>query len=103
MWDYFKNVGNILDLVQYALNMILLTNTIFGMDMFSKELLRLMSAVVGLEVWFKMFDWMRIPDSTAFYIKLIQQTFSDIVPFFMIFPIFLATFGTPIYILSDER
>ena len=46
---------------------------------------------------------MRILDSTAFYIKLILQTFIDIGPFFMIFPIFLATFGTPIFILSDGR
>ena len=96
-------MSNITDLIQYALNLILLIDTEFSLGMFSKEQLRLMSCVVGLEVWFKMFDWMRILDSTAFYIKLIQQTLSDIVPFFMIFPVFLATFGTPIYILSSSR
>ena len=101
--DYFKNVSNILDLTQYAIMMLLLVNTVFALNWFSHEHLRLMCAFVGLEIWFKMFDWMRIFDSTAFYIKLIQQTFNDIVPFFMIFPIFLATFGTPIFILSNSR
>lgn len=59
--------------------------------------------MVTFLIWFKMFDWLRMFDSTSFYIKLIMVTISDIMPFFLIFPIFLLTFGTPMYILQGNR
>lgn len=54
-------------------------------------------------LWAKIFDWLRLFDSTSFYIKLIIVTVTDILPFFIIFPVFLVTFGTAMYVLSTNR
>ena len=54
-------------------------------------------------MWIKMKDLLRLFDTTAFFIKLILVTMSDIIPFLMILPIFIFAIGTSMYILNMER
>ena len=54
-------------------------------------------------MWLKMLDWLRLFDSTAFFIKLIIQTVIDVLPFFLIFFIFIFMFGTAFYIVNLNR
>ena len=54
-------------------------------------------------MWIKMLEWLKVFDSTAFYIKLILTTLADILPFFMIFFIFIFMFGSAFYILNMNR
>ena len=51
----------------------------------------------------KVFDWLRLFDTTTFYIKLILVTLVDILPFFLILPFFMLMFGTSLHILSLSR
>lgn len=101
--EHFMDIVNICDMGQYLMNLVLVVVTVYKLDFIEEDTRKIMSALVGMLLWLKMFDWMRMFDTTSFYIKLIKQTFSDILPFFFIFPIFLASFGTPIYILSKSR
>ena len=50
-----------------------------------------------------MLEWMRMFDQTAFYIKLIWQTVSDIKPFLALFSIFLISFGCAMICLGLNR
>ena len=50
-----------------------------------------------------MLDLLRLFDRTAFFIKLILRTMVDVMPFFVIFFIFIFMFGSSLYILSMHR
>lgn len=101
---YFtSNPMNIVDLMMYLLNAALIVLTFFRVDIPSTGTRRVMGAIVVCLIWSKMFDWMRMFDATSFYIKLIIVTIKDILPFFLIFPVFLMTFGSALFILNTNR
>ena len=62
-----------------------------------------LAALISIMMWMKMLEWLRVFDSTAFFVKLIMQTMIDILPFFVIFFIFIFMFGSALYILSMNR
>ena len=92
-----------MDLLSYILNTILIICTIMRLDFPDIDTRRVICSILVCIIWAKMFDWLRMFDATAFYIKLIKATVTDIWPFFIIFPIFLFTFGSSLYILSTNR
>ena len=94
---------NIADLFQYSINMILIVVTVFEIEWPNNSVRRVIASVSCLLIWMKMFDWLRLFDATSFYIKLIIQTIKDIMPFMAIFPFFMFTVGTSVYILNMER
>ena len=94
---------NILDLLQYGLDLFLILLTVFRIDYLADGTKRIIGAILICLIWFKMFDWMRLFDSTSFFIKLILETLTDVLPFFFIFPIFLMMFGSALYILNTNR
>lgn len=63
----------------------------------------ILSALIAIMMWLKMLDWLRVFDETAFFIKLIGRTMIDILPFFVIFFIFIFMFGSSLYILNMNR
>ena len=85
------------------MNGTLIVLSIFDLDWLDLGTRRIMAALLVLIIWAKMFSWLRMFDTTAFFIKLIKQTLADIMPFVIIFPIFLAMFGCSMYILSTSR
>ena len=72
-------------------------------DFPSIETRRLMCSFLVLVVWAKMFYWFQMFDRTSFYIRLITKTVEEIINFFIIFIIFLFTFGSAMYVLSTNR
>jgi len=75
----------------------------FGKDYPSIGKRCILSALIAIMMWIKMLDWLRLFDGTAFYIKLIVKTLSDVLPFFVIFIIFIFMFGSSLYILNMNR
>ena len=69
----------------------------------SDQTRRVIASLLVIIIWGKMFDWLRMFDSTSFYVLLIMRTIRDIMPFFTIFLIFLVTFGTALFILNSNR
>ena len=53
-------------------------------------------------IWFKLFDWLRLFEETAFYIKLVSKTLFDIRVFIILFLVGLAMFGSSIFMLHNN-
>ena len=51
-------------------------------------------------LWLKIFDWLRLFDKTAFFIKLIEDTFVSIREFLIIMGVWYLMFGSSLYILN---
>lgn len=102
-WDYFGSIINLADLAQYGVNIILIVTTVFEKKWPSKEHRIIMAAFLVFLVWTKMFDWLRMFDTTSFYIKLIVETIKAVLYFLIVFPVFLAMFGCSMYILDMNR
>ena len=66
----------------------------------SLEILRPMASIASWALLMKVFDWLRLFEPTAFYIKLVQETLWDIKAFLILIVTALATFGIPMIILN---
>lgn len=51
-------------------------------------------------MWIKVFYWMRLFASLAYYVKLIQQTIYDSVPFMIMVAIIIFAFGNYFYVIN---
>ena len=87
----------------YSVNFYLTGCTFLKLQFMTVTNARLLCSVVVLFIWMKLRDFLRLFDTTAFFIKLIEQTIEDIIPFMMIFPFFLYSIGTSVYILNMSR
>ena len=54
-------------------------------------------------LWMKVFDWLRLFESTSFYYKLVVATFVDIKEFMILFITALCMVGSSMYILEMSR
>ena len=87
----------------YLVNFILTGCTFLKLHFPSVTNARLLCSIVVFCIWMKMKDFLRLFDTTAFFIKLIDQTIEDIIPFMAILPFFLYTIGTSVFILNMSR
>ena len=61
------------------------------------------AALTSMFLIIKLADWLRLFESTAFYVQLIKQTLLDITPFMALFFFALLLFTIPISILNLNR
>ena len=94
---------NCLDLGTYFTSIILIILSMLNSNHPTIEIRCILAALIAIMMWIKMLDWLRVFDSTAFFIKLIWATIIDVLPFFMILFIFIFMFGSALYILSMNR
>ena len=88
-----------LDFTYTTLNFVVLVMNFF----MQKELLqvqRFMAAISAICLWFKLFDWLRLFEKTAFYVRLIYLTLESIQEFSVIMVIVLMMFGSAVHILN---
>lgn len=64
---------------------------------------RIVAAFSLFVIWIKVFDWLRLFESTAFYIKLLTVTVKDIGYFMVLFLVALAMVGSSMYMLQSNR
>ena len=86
-----------------SVNLIFTILAIFEVDWPTIENRRVMVAIMMCFIWIKMFEFLKVFDSTSFFIKLISDTIHDIGPFMMILPLFILAFGTSFMIINFER
>ena len=72
-------------------------------DVGTIESARLFAAIASVFLWFKVLDWLRLFDSTAFFIFLILSTIRGIGYFLIIMLISYMMFGTAFYMLNMNR
>lgn len=94
---------NILDLFQYLSNFLLIINANLPDEnhFMSDKSMRLLSSAVIFNLFFKMFDWLRMFDTASKYVSLIMYTILDIMPFFGIFFLFLIMSGSAFSIINE--
>jgi hypothetical protein len=69
-------------------------------EYFSSDLMHIIGAYACFFMWIKIFYWMRLFQSLAYYVKLIYQTISDISAFMLMVLIILTSFGCFLYVCN---
>ena len=93
---------NILDVLQLGTTLwITIANLPHGGSS-AIETHRVIAAFSMIILWFKLFDWLRLFEETAFYIELLFKTLYDIRVFIIIFIVTLAMFGSSMFMLQSN-
>ena len=87
------------DLTYLILNLVVMFMNLVDHDG-TLETQRTLASVSVCFLWFKVFDWLRLFDSTAFFIALVVETLSSIRAFLIIMVVWYMMFGSAIYILD---
>lgn len=102
--EYFSDPFNYIDLSSFALNIILVIDTHrHGYGSKVSETIRAITSLAVILMWFKVFYWMRLFDSTSFYVKLIRETVYDIRYFLILFIVILLTFANALLVANHGR
>ena len=105
--DYLSDVWNWIDIISITLNAVFLTmctTCIFTQsnDTFSMDNVRSVGGFACFFMWIKVFYWMRLFASLAYYVKLIMQTISDSMPFMTMVAIIIFAFGNYFYVIQNN-
>ena len=98
---YLLNLGNFLDLTHIIMTPILVICNILKEPFIDPETQAYIGAIIAFSVITKAFDWLRLAESTAFFIVLIQNTWKDIAPFIALLFVALFMFAMPHHILAS--
>ena len=69
-------------------------------EYFRSDLMHIIGAYACFFMWIKIFYWMRLFSSLAYYVKLIYQTIADISAFMLMVLIILTSFGCFLYVCN---
>ena len=101
MRDYFKAGLNYNDMLQYLCTLWILLTNLFDVDLPIIIDKRILCIIVLLSQGVKaILDWLRLFDSTSFYVTLITMTIYDIRYIALIIVIILAYIGSAMYMLQ---
>ena len=94
---YFDDFWNILDLVSNTINMgviiCLCSRFLFKFQILGTEKLRVVAAIGCFCMWMKSFYWLRLFHQTAYFVKLITETFQDVKIFMLILILIIIAFA----------
>jgi len=83
--EYLGDIWNCIDATSIGLNTMFLalftTNQVYKDVVYSAQTINTIGAFCQFFMWVKVFYWMRLFPSLAYYVKLIQKTISDCSPF----------------------
>ena len=65
--------------------------------------LQILSSLAVLLMWVRLFFWMRLFKSTAFYARLLADTFKDVLPFMVLYFMVITLFANVFFILQEKR
>lgn len=103
-WGYFEDPWNWVDFTSLCLNTLFLGlssfDYIFESEFFEVELIRSIAAFACFFMWVKVFYWMRLFSSLAYYVKLILQTITDSMPFMLMVGIIILSFSNYFYVID---
>ena len=69
--DYFRKKLNWIDILSILMTLIIVVSSIISREASLLRLLRVMAACTSCLMFIKMYDWLRLFDSTSFYILLV--------------------------------
>lgn len=101
---YFFDYWNVIDFCSLSMNITYVSMVLFilvtHVPLMPIIYLRLFGALACFFMWIKIFYWMRLFRSTAYYVKLIAQTIEDCLTFTLMVFIILLAFTSFFYILN---
>jgi hypothetical protein len=74
----------------------------FDMEYIRIEQINTVGSFACFFMWIKVFYWMRLFTTTAYYVKLIQETISDSMPFMCMVFLIMASFANFIYVINTN-
>lgn len=92
-----------MDLIQYISTAIITIMNLPQEESSFKKEQRVFAAFSLLLLWTKLFDWLKLFDKTAFYIKLLDRTLRDTVYFMLLFIIALAMFASSFLMMQNNK
>jgi hypothetical protein len=75
-----------------------ISDLLTGTEVWEVERVRTLGGGVVFLLWIKMFYWLRLFGSTAYFIKLIFQTIFDLRYFFILIAIIMSAFISMFYV-----
>eukprot|EP00353_Schmidingerella_taraikaensis_P012617 CAMPEP_0185586908 /NCGR_PEP_ID=MMETSP0434-20130131/46624_1 /TAXON_ID=626734 ORGANISM="Favella taraikaensis, Strain Fe Narragansett Bay" /NCGR_SAMPLE_ID=MMETSP0434 /ASSEMBLY_ACC=CAM_ASM_000379 /LENGTH=186 /DNA_ID=CAMNT_0028208379 /DNA_START=145 /DNA_END=702 /DNA_ORIENTATION=+ len=100
---YFKSFWNWVDLVNLSLTFLITIVTLLEVDWVSIESLRILAAFASCLLFVNIYDWLRLFESTAFYVTLVQETLQEARWFMLLVLVALVVFGMPMSMLALNR
>ena len=99
MKSYFKEPINCFDLFQLTSTACIVLVNMVDSDSSYKQEQRFVATFSVFFLWLKFFDWLRLFETTSFYVKLVAATFQDIGTFMILFFAGLAMVGSSLYMM----
>lgn len=93
---------NYMDLPLILTTALILIASVPQETMIEIDNLRPFAAIVSCLLLLKLYNWMRLFDSTAFYIKLVRATLWEIRFFVILILTAVVAFGVPLIVLNLE-
>lgn len=97
---YFKKLWNVTDFTSLSLTMIILVASVPKEALISPEILRQFAAFASCTLLIKVYDWLKLFETTAFYILLLDETMRDVSSFLILIFTALMMFGMPMIMLN---
>ena len=99
-WEYFYDFWNILDQLSFLMN--LATLILHGIDA-EVGWQKTFAAISIFLLYIKFFYWLRLFDSTAAFIRMLDEIFIDIIPFLTFLFVCIGAFGNTMLIFDQNR
>jgi hypothetical protein len=103
---YFSQTWNCIDFLSICLNFTFLSISCLSQIkeawVIDEHNLLLIGAYATFFMWCKMFYWMRLFESTAFYVTLIVKTIADCMTFMLMILIVLLAFGSFFMVINQN-
>ena len=90
-------------MVSLSFTLIIVLSSIFGHALLPLSFLRPVASIASMTLMFKVFDWLRLFEKTAFYYLLLEETMHDIDSFLILLMTALMMFGVPMVMLNLNR
>ena len=102
MKEHFGTIYNVLDVFQLGSTLWITVANLPHGGSSAIETHRVLASFSTIIIWFKLFDWLRLFEETAFYIELLFKTLYDIRVFIILFLVALAMFGSSMFMLHSN-
>ena len=103
MKGYFRNIWNVVDTLSFLLTLFVIIHTLFDLTYINVREMRTVAAFASFFLVLKLYDWLRLFEKTAFYVRLLSMTLQGIGYFMLLLGIGLLLFGIPLSMISLNR
>ena len=83
--------------------LLIITLTILELEWIPMKTLTLLAAITSMLLVLKLIDWLRLFETTSFYVELVSQTISDIRHFMILYGFAILLFTIPMSLLNKNR